>query len=351
MIGGAKLQYWQTKLKELEEKLKTDPSNTKLIKDIQKAREKIDERSNSNKDVKDDQDKKVKDVSSVITRKVKKTDKKSNKDHYVCEDEYKLDNNELITVLQESVKKYYEHGGRSNEKLNILHFYINCAISYALRKNKYIDETIMENIEIRSVPFGETRATGYIYDKYIDISVKYKNKVIGIVSVKFIMSNYAQNANNYLENTLGETFNLKYKFNNRVYWHCIFSFKNIPKYNNKNEKEGKTENIDIKNYQKIHKDKNPTLPDYVSITKIDNDIEDVIHPNKKEGDNDVERIVKNIFKKDKLVHNNRTMNFYGVLNNFVRDVVNKIILPEQSETAKTSKVSKTLKTVKNAKSL
>ena len=50
---------------------------------------------------------------------------------------------------------------------------------------------------------------GKYYTKAIDIAVLYNNQPVSGLGFKFITSNYKQNSNNYFENMLGETANLK----------------------------------------------------------------------------------------------------------------------------------------------
>ena len=64
-------------------------------------------------------------------------------------------------------------------------------------------------ISLNSVSNQEAKITGGYYDKIVDIAIKLKEKVVGVVGIKFVMQNYAQNANNYFENLLGETINIQ----------------------------------------------------------------------------------------------------------------------------------------------
>lgn len=50
---------------------------------------------------------------------------------------------------------------------------------------------------------------GHYYEKRVDISIFRGEVPCAGVAVKFIMSNYGQNANNYFEGMLGETANLR----------------------------------------------------------------------------------------------------------------------------------------------
>ena len=48
-----------------------------------------------------------------------------------------------------------------------------------------------------------------IIQKNLDIAVFENKKIIATVSFKFVTSNYKQNANNYFENLMGETANIR----------------------------------------------------------------------------------------------------------------------------------------------
>ncbi|MCY4418452.1 MAG: hypothetical protein OXB93_01220 [Cytophagales bacterium] len=75
--------------------------------------------------------------------------------------------------------------------------------------------------KVNSIAFGsgkEDKIKGFLYDKTIDIAV-WKEKIVGGIAVKFITSNYKQNSNNYFENMIGETFNIRAY--NVPYFHVI----------------------------------------------------------------------------------------------------------------------------------
>lgn len=57
----------------------------------------------------------------------------------------------------------------------------------------------------------EEKLKGRYYEKAVDIVVRKDSVECAGVAVKFVMSNYAQNANNYFEGMLGETANLRSK--------------------------------------------------------------------------------------------------------------------------------------------
>ena len=99
---------------------------------------------------------------------------------------------------------YLQTSARSNEKLKILHSKIANDLA-----QKFGSEF---NICAYGVGEGkEEKLKGRYYEKAVDIAV-FKNGVeCAGVAVKFVMINYAQNANNYFEGMLGETANLRSK--------------------------------------------------------------------------------------------------------------------------------------------
>jgi hypothetical protein len=56
---------------------------------------------------------------------------------------------------------------------------------------------------------GEATVDGKYYPKNLDISIIRNKKVLTTISFKFVTSNYKQNSNNYFENLLGETANIR----------------------------------------------------------------------------------------------------------------------------------------------
>lgn len=113
-----------------------------------------------------------------------------------------MDNQEFLTVVGNSFKKFLETGSRSNEKLKILHG----AIAQDL-KNR-----LGEGYHVQSLGIGdgkEMKLDGRYIDKAVDITILKNNKPIAGIGVKFVMQNYSQNSNNYFENMLGETANIR----------------------------------------------------------------------------------------------------------------------------------------------
>ena len=91
---------------------------------------------------------------------------------------------------------------RSNEKLKILHGFIADDLRSRLGNG----------FAIKSLGHGdgkEATLQGRYMTKCVDISIFRNDTPIAALGVKFVMSNYGQNSNNYFEGMLGETANLR----------------------------------------------------------------------------------------------------------------------------------------------
>jgi hypothetical protein len=108
----------------------------------------------------------------------------------------------FLNDLTASFKAFLESGSRSNKKLKILH----SSIANDLIK------LLGANYQVKSLSIGDCKE-GSIQGRYIkknvDIVILQNDKAIAGVGVKFVMQNYAQNSNNYFENMLGETANIR----------------------------------------------------------------------------------------------------------------------------------------------
>lgn len=110
---------------------------------------------------------------------------------------------DLLPTLKKSFCKYLETSSRSNEKLKILHAQIA----------KDLVSLLGEGYKVYSLGFESGKEhiiTGRYVEKVVDITIADKtDKIVGGIAVKFVMSNYSQNSNNYFENMLGETANIR----------------------------------------------------------------------------------------------------------------------------------------------
>lgn len=128
-------------------------------------------------------------------------------------------NDRLLLVAQRAYEAYLTFGPRSNVKLKILHGWIKDEVKKVLG-HKY------EVFGLSESDGSEYRVEGMYYRKKTDLCVTRKGKSLGVISVKFIQSNYIQNKNNYFEQQLGETANLR--ANDIVFGHMMCFTEPIP---------------------------------------------------------------------------------------------------------------------------
>lgn len=135
-----------------------------------------------------------------------------------------MNNLDFLNILTNSFKKFLTTGSRSNEKLKILHG----AIATDLQQRIGLE------YGIQSLGYGDGRE-GVIDGRYIekkaDITITRGDANVAGIAVKFVMQNYSQNSNNYFENMLGETANIRSK---RIPYFQIFIIPDkMPYYDNK----------------------------------------------------------------------------------------------------------------------
>ena len=151
-------------------------------------------------------------------------------------------NQDLLLTIKESYKKYLECGPRSNEKLVGLHGFIAKCLEKELGADK-----ICSRYSIKSLGYNDGKEgiiRGVYYDKKVDITIYKDSNPIAGIAVKFVTSNYSQNSNNYFENMLGETANIR---SNGIPYFQIFLIQECVPYFN--------ENKEIEKYEKITENK------------------------------------------------------------------------------------------------
>ena len=135
--------------------------------------------------------------------------------------EARMDNSDFIIKLKESFEKYLKTNSRTNEKLKILHGAIAEDIAARLGSG----------FELYSLGYRngkELTVEGAYYDKNVDIAIKKDGRVVGAIALKYVMSNYSQNSNNYFENMAGETANIRMA--GIPYYHVVILPANLPYY-------------------------------------------------------------------------------------------------------------------------
>lgn len=129
-----------------------------------------------------------------------------------------------MRTIKKSFIKFLETHPRSNKKLIILHSEIANNI-----KNK-----LGKAYGVRSLGVGdgkEGKMNGRYIEKTVDILISKNENDIAGIGVKFVMNNYSQNSNNYFENMLGETANIR--TNNKEYFQILILLEKMPYYNNR----------------------------------------------------------------------------------------------------------------------
>ena len=151
---------------------------------------------------------------------------------------------DLNSALLAAYKEYLTYGERSNKKLIPLHSFIA----------ESLQNRLGEEFQVNSLGHGtnkEEELMGALYDKRVDIAVLKDGTQVGAIAVKFVASNYSQNANNYFENMIGETFNLR---SGNIVYSQFFVLKNPIPYLGKNKTVEKIEHINndrILKYKKL----------------------------------------------------------------------------------------------------
>ena len=135
-----------------------------------------------------------------------------------------MDNQEFLMVVGNSFKKFLETGSRSNEKLKILHGAIARDLKERLGPGYYVQSLGVGNGK-------EMKIDGRYIEKVVDITILKGSTPIAGIGVKFVMQNYSQNSNNYFENMLGETANIRCA--NIPYFQIFIIPDKLPYYNEK----------------------------------------------------------------------------------------------------------------------
>ena len=159
-------------------------------------------------------------------------------------------NEKFLEQLIASFQSYLISGARSNEKLKVIHSFISDSISNKFKNDKLIFYSLRNDKKSK-----ELKIPGRYMEKAVDIAVCQDNKVLAAVGFKFVMSNYKQNSNNYFENMLGETANIR--CNNIPYFQILVIPKELPYFD---------ENGEIKTWEEINEN---NIHKYVVLSEDD----------------------------------------------------------------------------------
>lgn len=151
-----------------------------------------------------------------------------------------MNNLDFLDCILRSFKRFLETGSRSNEKLKILHGEIASDLSNKLGQDYVVKSLGFDNGK-------EGKIQGRYIDKNVDITVLKDNTAIAGIGIKFVMQNYSQNSNNYFENMLGETANIR--SSNIPYFQIFIIPDEIPYYEN----DGTIKNWEVFSNHNIHK--------------------------------------------------------------------------------------------------
>ena len=134
-----------------------------------------------------------------------------------------MNNEEFLNIIQNSFKKFLTTWSRSNEKLKILHGAIA----------KDIQTKLWENYSVYALGFGSGQEKDIPWrymNKKVDITIIQWERPIAWIAIKFVMQNYSQNSNNYFENMLWETANIR--CTNVPYFQIFIIPEELPYYEN-----------------------------------------------------------------------------------------------------------------------
>ena len=133
-----------------------------------------------------------------------------------------MTNSDFLEVIRESFLTYLQVGtSRSTAKLKTLHGHIATDL----------EEKFGDSFSVHSQGYGDDKEgsiEGRYYPKNVDITISKNGKAVAGYAVKFVMRNYSQNSNNYFENMLGETANIR--SNSIPYFQVFIIFDKVPYY-------------------------------------------------------------------------------------------------------------------------
>lgn len=132
-----------------------------------------------------------------------------------------MNNQEFLEKIKKAFDKFLTTGSNSNEKLKILHGSIA----------KDLQNLLGDEYIVHSLGYGDGKEVimhGRYMDKMVDIGIEKNGEIIAGIALKYIMQNYSQNSNNYFENMLGETANIR--TSEKSYFQIIILPTKVPYY-------------------------------------------------------------------------------------------------------------------------
>ncbi|MDR1006404.1 MAG: hypothetical protein LBL74_06030 [Bacteroidales bacterium] len=159
------------------------------------------------------------------------------------------DEKEFKKAIEQSFKMYNLKGARSTAKLLSIHKYM-ADVLIGIFGNDY--EVFYLGDKEHGDISKEKQVMGKYYPKNIDITIVKDGEPVFCLGIKFVTSNYKQNANNYFENMIGETANIQAA--KLLYAHLIILRQPTPYFKKNQKTPSKLEIIndhDIKKYSEL----------------------------------------------------------------------------------------------------
>ena len=128
-------------------------------------------------------------------------------------------NQRFTTALRKAYGEANKHGGRSTQKIKVLHGWVQDELRLVLGDDYELSGQSLASSK-------EEQVSGTYYNKKVDVLVSRDDQPLAVVSVKFPISSYGKNAINYIEQQIGETANLRRS--NIVYGNLFFLTDPIP---------------------------------------------------------------------------------------------------------------------------
>jgi len=150
----------------------------------------------------------------------------------------------FIQSLKDGYTNYLLVHARSSQKIVPMH---RCIAEILKLK-------LGSEFTIKSMGVGDNKEyifEGKYYMKDLDITILKNGKPISALGFKFVTSNYKQNSNNYFENMLGETANLKR--NDLLYAQILILKQKMPYFSTDKNQYTKIEKINEENLKKYFK--------------------------------------------------------------------------------------------------
>lgn len=158
-----------------------------------------------------------------------------------------------------------QHGVHSKQKTKVLHGWVQDELMLELGDDYDFVGQSRESAREAEVP-------GMYYDKKVDILVSRDEQNLGVISVKFVISNYQQNSINYFEQQVGETANLR---RGNIVYGNLFCITNPIRYKKRSGEIGRLERIrdhNIQRYLRLRADyEHIHAPDEMAIGIVDLD--------------------------------------------------------------------------------